>query len=210
MQEAATAHMQKALDKVTSDREKSEEERSALSGGWTDDEDVQLEAKRVQNMCDKLCKQQINGYEEDSKPQIGSLLGSDANSGVLLCGLRKEYSTSSPAVWLGYLAKLWQAVAKAKACFFPSQQDGPLTDLPSEMPTTSAAAVRTSVKGEKTTQQAAVVGTWLSIPEDQCFCLLGPNGAGKTTTIKCLTGVSECARVKLSDSPALMTTGQRS
>ncbi len=37
---------------------------------------------------------------------------------------------------------------------------------------------------------AALAGTWLSVPEGQCFCLLGPNGAGKTTTIKCLVGVS--------------------
>ena len=36
----------------------------------------------------------------------------------------------------------------------------------------------------------AVAGTWLSIPEGQCFCLLGPNGAGKTTTLRCLLGVS--------------------
>ena len=35
----------------------------------------------------------------------------------------------------------------------------------------------------------AVSGTWLGIPEGQCFCLLGPNGAGKTTTLRCLTGV---------------------
>ena len=37
--------------------------------------------------------------------------------------------------------------------------------------------------------KVAVKGTYLAVPEGECFGLLGPNGAGKTTTISMLTGL---------------------
>lgn len=57
------------------------------------------------------------------------------------------------------------------------------------MATNPAIEIRNLSKTYKGTQEPALKGITLDIPEGEIFGLLGPNGAGKTTTINILCGI---------------------
>ena len=57
------------------------------------------------------------------------------------------------------------------------------------MPLQPAIEIRDLVKIYKGTDEPALKGVSLFVPEGEIFGLLGPNGAGKTTTINILCGI---------------------
>ena len=185
------------------------------------DTDVAAEAKVVRGICQSYCAAFSKGLE--GKHLTAASVAPLPPGGLHLFGLRKVYP--APTSCLGALSRCRWPWSRKDECRNPDPSapvslsnlrvgEGNLTedgfhDASFMEPPVSNEAI---VSGEGTRQNegqdptpssghvskdhVAVVGTWLSVPEGQCFCLLGPNGAGKTTTLRCLIGVSERASDK--------------
>lgn len=121
--------------------------------------------------------------------------GVEGLPGVHLFGLRKEFPGWDG--WLGGLARqCWEGVT----CSSGAEEEDPAAASSTGNRAEGAAGQQHGAVGgggrgggkgsggRGGGPHVAVVGTWLSLKEGQCFCLLGPNGAGKTTSIKCLIG----------------------